>query len=161
MRKVERAACALMLLALAGCGAMSGGPAGTVQPANTVTVSREQGGKFIALVGPRVQHDEPFLGVPSTNFFTLRSWIDTRTGEIDDQLYVEDSYFGAKRSWNAASTNGQVLRFVPISNNEISCEHLILGIVRGGDKAAIGLITEHVYTAQLRAAVVRLLDKAA
>jgi hypothetical protein len=122
MRKVERAACALMLLALAGCGAMSGGPTGTVQPANTVTVSREQGGKFIALVGPRVQHDEPFLGVPSTNFFTLRSWIDTRTGEIDDQLYVEDSYFGAKRSWNAASTNGQVLRFVPISNNEISCE---------------------------------------
>ena len=46
-------------------------------------------------------------------------------------------------------------------DNEIRCEHLILGIVRGGDKAAIGLITEHVYTAQLRAAVVRLLDKAA
>jgi ATP-dependent Clp protease ATP-binding subunit ClpA len=46
-------------------------------------------------------------------------------------------------------------------DNEIRCEHLMLGIVRGGDKAAIGLITEHVYTAQLRAAVVRLLDKAA
>ena len=46
-------------------------------------------------------------------------------------------------------------------DNEIRCEHLILGIVRGGDKAAIGLITEHGYTAQLRAAVVRLLDKAA
>jgi ATP-dependent Clp protease ATP-binding subunit ClpA len=46
-------------------------------------------------------------------------------------------------------------------DNEIRCEHLVLGIVRGGDKAAIGLITEHVYTAQLRAAVVRLLDKAA
>jgi len=46
-------------------------------------------------------------------------------------------------------------------DNEIRCEHLVLGIVRGGDKAAIGLITEHVYIAQLRAAIVKLLDKAA
>jgi ATP-dependent Clp protease ATP-binding subunit ClpA len=46
-------------------------------------------------------------------------------------------------------------------DNEIRCEHLLLGILRGGDKAAIGLITEHVYTAQLRAAVAKLLDKAA
>jgi protocatechuate 3,4-dioxygenase beta subunit len=52
-------------------------------------------------------------------------------------------------------------RAVPHKDNEIRCEHLMLGIVRGGDKAALGLITEHVYTAQLRAAVVRLLDKAA
>jgi predicted small lipoprotein YifL len=120
-QRLERLAAALMLLALAGCGAMSG-PVATVQPANTVTVSREQGGKFIGLVGPRIQHDEPFLGVPNTNFSALRSWIDTRTGEINDQLYVEDSYFGAKRNWNMASANGQTLRFVPISTNEISCE---------------------------------------
>jgi ATP-dependent Clp protease ATP-binding subunit ClpA len=46
-------------------------------------------------------------------------------------------------------------------DNEICCEHLLLGILRSGDKAAIGLITEHVYTAQLRAAVVKLLEKAA
>jgi ATP-dependent Clp protease ATP-binding subunit ClpA len=46
-------------------------------------------------------------------------------------------------------------------DNEISCEHLLLGILRSGDKAAIDLITEHVYTAQLRAAVVKLLDQAA
>jgi ATP-dependent Clp protease ATP-binding subunit ClpA len=46
-------------------------------------------------------------------------------------------------------------------DNEIRCEHLLLGILRSGDKAAIDLITEHVYTAQLRAAVVKLLDKAA
>src|SRR4029077_2404501 len=107
-----------MLLALAGCGAMSG-PAATVQPVNTVTVSREQGGKFIGLADPRTSQAETFLGVPNTNFSALRSWIDTRTGEINDQLYVEDSYFGAKRNWNAASTNGQVMRFVPISNNGI------------------------------------------
>ena len=36
-------------------------------------------------------------------------------------------------------------------DNEIGCEHLLLGILRSGDKAAIGLITEHVYTSQLRA----------
>jgi ATP-dependent Clp protease ATP-binding subunit ClpA len=46
-------------------------------------------------------------------------------------------------------------------DNEIGCEHLMLGIMRSGDKAAIGLITEHVYTAQLRASILALLDKAA
>jgi ATP-dependent Clp protease ATP-binding subunit ClpA len=46
-------------------------------------------------------------------------------------------------------------------DNEIGCEHLLLGILRSGDKVAIDLITEHVYTAQLRAAVIELMDKAA
>jgi ATP-dependent Clp protease ATP-binding subunit ClpA len=46
-------------------------------------------------------------------------------------------------------------------DNEIRCEHLLLGILQSGDKPAIALITEHVYTAQLRAAVIKLLDKAA
>jgi ATP-dependent Clp protease ATP-binding subunit ClpA len=46
-------------------------------------------------------------------------------------------------------------------DNEIGCEHLMLGIIRSGDKAAIGLITEHVYTAQLRGSILALLDKAA
>jgi hypothetical protein len=46
-------------------------------------------------------------------------------------------------------------------DTEIRCEHLLLGILGSGEKGAIGLITEHVYTAQLRAAVVRLLDQAA
>jgi ATP-dependent Clp protease ATP-binding subunit ClpA len=46
-------------------------------------------------------------------------------------------------------------------DNEIACGHLLLGIMRSGDKAALGLITEHVYTAQLRASILALLDKAA
>jgi ATP-dependent Clp protease ATP-binding subunit ClpA len=46
-------------------------------------------------------------------------------------------------------------------DTEIRCEHILLGIIRGADKTVIGLITEHVYTAQLRAAVIALLDKAA
>jgi ATP-dependent Clp protease ATP-binding subunit ClpA len=46
-------------------------------------------------------------------------------------------------------------------DTEIRCEHLLLGILRSGEKQAIGLITEHVYTAQLRAAVVKMLEQAA
>lgn len=46
-------------------------------------------------------------------------------------------------------------------DNAIGCEHIVLGILRGGDKEAIDVITEHVDTAQLRAAVIALLDKAA
>ncbi|MCV7260481.1 Clp protease N-terminal domain-containing protein [Mycobacterium shimoidei] len=46
-------------------------------------------------------------------------------------------------------------------DKQIRCEHVLLGILRGGDNAAAGLITEHVSIAQLRAAVNALLDKAA
>ena len=46
-------------------------------------------------------------------------------------------------------------------DNWIGCEHILLGILRGGDKFTLGLITEHVDTAQLRAAVTGLLDEAA
>jgi ATP-dependent Clp protease ATP-binding subunit ClpA len=46
-------------------------------------------------------------------------------------------------------------------DSEIGCEHIVLGILRGGDKFTLALINEHVDTAQLRAAVVGLLDKAA
>jgi ATP-dependent Clp protease ATP-binding subunit ClpA len=46
-------------------------------------------------------------------------------------------------------------------DNWIGCEHIVLGILRGGDKRTLGLITEHVDTVQLRAAVIGLLDQAA
>jgi ATP-dependent Clp protease ATP-binding subunit ClpA len=46
-------------------------------------------------------------------------------------------------------------------DNMIGCEHIILAILRGGDKSTLGLITEHVDTAQLRAAVIGLIDEAA
>jgi hypothetical protein len=46
-------------------------------------------------------------------------------------------------------------------DNAIGCEHIMLGILRGGDKFTLGLITEHVDTTQLRAAVIGLLDEAA
>jgi hypothetical protein len=111
-----------LLVALSGCGGQSLPVAG-VTPASEVSRSVEQGGRFIALVGPRRQHAEPFLGVPSTNFYALRSWVDTRTGEAVHQLYVSDSYAGAERKWNAArGAQGSELRFVEISRNEITCE---------------------------------------
>jgi hypothetical protein len=109
-------------MVLAGCGDLAGiSPA--AQPANAVTRSQEQGGRFVTLAGPRLQHAEPFLGVADTNFYLLRSMIDTRTGEIAHQLYVEDSYFGAERGWNAArDASGQPLRFIAIGKNQITCE---------------------------------------
>src|SRR5712691_4697691 len=115
---------AALLLALAGCAGSSSAPPPSAEPATEVTRSVEQDGKFISLVGPRRQHAEPFLGVPGTNFYALRSWLDTRNGEVAHQLYVEDSYFGAKRNWEASRDKaGEKLRFVEISNNEITCEN--------------------------------------
>jgi hypothetical protein len=109
-------------MALAGCGDLAGIWA-TAEPADAVTRTEAQGGRFVTLAGPQIQHAEPFLGVSGTNFSLLRSMIDTRTGEIAHQLYVEDSYFGAERNWNAArDASGQPLRFIAISKNQITCE---------------------------------------
>jgi ATP-dependent Clp protease ATP-binding subunit ClpA len=43
----------------------------------------------------------------------------------------------------------------------IGCEHVLLGILRGGDTFTVGLITEHVGTPELRGAIIGLLDEAA
>src|SRR5690348_1889672 len=101
---------AVVLLLLAGCATATAPPPAAAPDA--VTRSTEQNGRFIAFVGPRRQHAEPFLGVPATNFYALRSWIDTRNGEVAYQLYVEDSYFGTERNWEAArAAAGQKLKF--------------------------------------------------
>ena len=108
-----------VLLALAGCGTLTGAP--PLPPATGVAQAPVQGGRFLAFVGPRRQHAPPFLGVPNTNFYTLRSWLDTRTGARVTQLYVEDSYSGPERKFDAAQAAGQPLKFVPVSKNEITC----------------------------------------
>jgi hypothetical protein len=126
---IMRAAVPMLLAAaLAGCGGMASTPPGGTaatggrQP-TAIAVSAEQGGRFIGLTGPQRQHTEPFLGVPGTNFYTLRSWIDRRNGETVHQLYVSDSYAGPPRDWYAArDAQGRPLRFIPISNNEITCQ---------------------------------------
>ena len=116
-----------ILAALAGCGGRAstptgGAPAAGGQP-TAIAVSTEQGGRFIGLTGPRRQHAGPFLGVPGTNFYTLRSWVDRQSGESAHQLYLSDSYAGPPRDWNAArDTQGRPLRLIPIGRNEITCQ---------------------------------------
>ena len=110
-------------ITLFGCGDLAG-ILPTAEPADAVIRTQQQSGRFVTLAGPRLQHAEPFLGVDNTNFYLLRSMTDTRTGEIAHQLYVEDSYFGAERGWNAArDATGQPLRFIPIGKNQITCEN--------------------------------------
>src|SRR5229473_5842806 len=117
-------AAASLLAVLAGCAGLSSAPPPSIQSATAVTRSTEPSGRFITLVGPRRPHAEPFLGVSGTNFTALRSSIDTKTGESVHQLYVEDSYFGAERNWEAArDPAGQSLRFIAISKNQITCDN--------------------------------------
>lgn len=46
-------------------------------------------------------------------------------------------------------------------DNWIGCEHMVLGILRGGDPVALAVITERVSADELRHAVVGLIDQAA
>ena len=46
-------------------------------------------------------------------------------------------------------------------DRKIGCEHILLGVLRGGDKFTLDLLTEHVDVKQLRGAIIDLLDKAA
>jgi ATP-dependent Clp protease ATP-binding subunit ClpA len=46
-------------------------------------------------------------------------------------------------------------------DNYIGCEHIMLGVLRGGDKFTMDLVTEHVDVKQLRGAIIDLLDSAA
>jgi hypothetical protein len=120
------AAGALVALALAGCADMIPNeklPAPPEAAAQGVELTKEQGGRFIAFVGPKQQHTQPFLGVDDTNYFCLRSWFDNKTGEVAHQLYVEDSYYGGPFKWDGAhDQDNKPLRFVAISRNQITCD---------------------------------------
>jgi hypothetical protein len=112
----------LALCALSSCTGMAAPPA--VENPNAVKVTQQQGGKFIVVAGPKRRHAEPYLGIASTNFDLLRSFIDTRNGGVAHQLYVQDSYGGRTRNWNAARlATGQSLRFLPITVSEVTCEN--------------------------------------
>jgi hypothetical protein len=80
--------------------------------------------RFIGFVGAELQHDPPFLGIPYSNFYCLRSFLDRQTGETAHQIYVADSYFGAERGWDGARDGaGKALPFSHISTNEITCDN--------------------------------------
>jgi len=91
--------------------------------APSVVVRQHLSGRFIALIGPKAQHAPPYLGTPGTNFYCLRSFVDRKTGETADQLYVSDSYDGTEHSWDGAHDGaGRALVFVPISRDKIACD---------------------------------------
>jgi hypothetical protein len=116
---------AVLALALGGCAMPQPEEKLPAQPgADQVAMTKEQDGRFLAFVGPKVQHTEPFLGVDDTNYFALRSWLDTKTGEAAHQLYVEDSYYGSPYNWDGVhdDVSNQPLRFIAISRNEITCD---------------------------------------
>ncbi|HXC88528.1 MAG TPA: hypothetical protein VNV18_00055 [Stellaceae bacterium] len=117
--------------ALASCAPLAP-PAGTATTSSTaagpaaVAVREHLSGRYLALIGPKAQHDAPYLDTPETNFFCLRSFVDRQTGETAHQLYVTASY-DANRDWDSAHDGaGQKLEFMSISRYKIACQ--------GGDK---------------------------
>jgi hypothetical protein len=106
-------------VALASCAAVAPPQSPTGTPG--VEAHEDSPHRFITFVGAKAQHAPPFLGIPETNFYCLRSFVDRWTGETAHQLYVTDSYFGAERGWNAARGAGTPLPFVAIGHDEISC----------------------------------------
>jgi hypothetical protein len=115
---------ALLGAQLSGCVAAtpSAGPAaGKPVDDAAVAVREDLSGRFAALIGPKTQHDPPYLGTPYTNFSCLRSFIDRRNGDTAHQLYVAASY-DIDRDWDAAHDDaGQALKFIPISRFKIAC----------------------------------------
>jgi hypothetical protein len=109
--------------ALGACAPLAPAPgAATNAGGSAVTVRQNLSGRYIALIGPKAQHDPPYLGAPGTNFFCLRSFVDRQTGATSHQLYVAASY-DALRDWNAAHDSaGRALEFVPISRYKITCD---------------------------------------
>jgi hypothetical protein len=118
----RRLAALLLGAALAACTPLAP-PSPPAPAAAAAKPATEPTARFIGFVGPKRQHDPPFLDVPYTNFYCLRSFLDRQTGETAHQLYVADSYFGAKRGWEAAhDTAGNALPFTPIDTHEIVCD---------------------------------------
>jgi hypothetical protein len=108
-------------VALASCAVVAPPDPATGTP--RVEAREDSSHRFITIIGQKAQHAPPFLGVPETNFYCLRSFVDRRTGETAHQLYVTDSYFGAERGWNTAHDGGGAsLPFIAIGHDEISCD---------------------------------------
>jgi hypothetical protein len=117
--------CAFFGAALSACSQFAPRGAAAVPAGAAPAVEQREhvSERFLALIGPKMQHDPPFLGIPGTNFYCLRSILDLKSGETAHQLYVSDSYDGAERNWDGAHYGaGQAMAFVPISRHQISCD---------------------------------------
>lgn len=112
----------LCAVTLAACAPITPPPAATATGGAAVEVREHLSGRYIALIGPKAQHDPPYLGAPDTNFFCLRSFVDRQTGATAHQLYVAASY-DRLRDWNTAHDGGgHSLEFIPISRLKIACD---------------------------------------
>ena len=111
-------------LALAACAQAPPAEAPAQPSAPAVAPARgDIPSRFVGLIGTRAQHAPPFLGVPETNFYCLRSFLDRQTGETRHQLYVSDSYSGPERHWDAArGDGGRTLRVLEITRHQITCD---------------------------------------
>jgi hypothetical protein len=115
----------LLGAALTACAQLAppAAPSGSAADAPGTTPAVEVRGRFIELIGLKAQHAPPYLGTPGTNFYCLRSFVDRKTGETADQLYVSDSYDGTEHNWDGAHDGaGRALVLVPISHDKITCD---------------------------------------
>jgi hypothetical protein len=123
MTRRRSLAALLLAAALPACAPLPPASPAPALAGSATPAENEPTARFIGFIGPKLQHDPPFLGIPDTNFYCLRSFLDRQTGEIAHQLYVADSYFGAERGWEGAHDGaGNALPFTPIGTNEINCE---------------------------------------
>src|ERR1700758_235985 len=98
MRLTPGSCFALLLGAMLTACVQPAATEGPAQPGTAAAPATEAPSpRFIGVIGTRAQHAPPFLGVPETNFYCLRSFLDRRTGETQHQLYVSDSYSRAER----------------------------------------------------------------
>lgn len=127
----RRVGAGLLVLALGACAQLPGvkwpalgssAPAASATKAATPIVRKTALKRYVEIVSPKVSHAPPFLGVPRTNFYLLRTWIDRQTGDATTQLYVSDSYAGSERGYAAAyDAAGRPLPFVSILRDQITC----------------------------------------
>jgi len=116
--------CLFAILLAAALAACAQSPSRQAPAHNGATATAEDPpSRFIGVIGRRARHAPQFLRIPDTNFYVLRSFLDSQTGETLHQLYVSDSYSGTERHWNAARDGvGHPLRFLEISQHEIICK---------------------------------------
>jgi hypothetical protein len=127
MTRVSKLIAAIFVLALPACAPISKPPPQAASPevvaAEGITVSKVEGGKFLIFAGPKRQHGDRFLGDPDTNYYLLRSFVDTRNGEVAHQVYVQYSYDGGPYKWSSAhGQDNRTLRFIPLNHDEITCD---------------------------------------
>ena len=116
---MRRLSLLLLVAGLGGCVVMP--PTTSLAPG--VTAREDLSHRYVAIIGPKLRRAPPFLGVDSTNYEVLRSWLDRTTGKAHHQLYVSDSYAGERRGWDAAHDDtGAALPFVAISHDQITCD---------------------------------------